>query len=173
MEACDILLAEGRQPTISQVVALSGYSASTVNRARYRSLVRAARACFGLVEGGMSLEEARAVVGESMPLVDGSSDREPSGRDGRGIAEEGGTMAVMLHKIAKLTAEVERRDEQLYHALAVVRGLRETLQWHRARTAELERQLDGLSNVPLPARVPKRWNDDMEAQGLEFEGEDD
>jgi len=172
VEACDHLLSEGSRPTISQVVAISGYSTSTVNRERYRSLLRAARACFDLMTSGMALEEARAIVGRSMPpaadvLADGTKSQEIDDL----VPQE--VVQALAKKLEKLTAALERRDQQLEDALAAVASLRGTVAWHRARTAELQRQIDALSTDPLPARKPKRWSDDLEAQGIEIEDEDE
>lgn len=172
IEACDHLLSEGSRPTISQVVAVSRYSASTVNRERYRSLVRAARACFDLMESGMALTEARAIVGRSMPpaveaAAGGTEPEEVADLVPREVA------LALMKKVERLTAELERRDRQLEDTLAAVASLRTTVAWHRTRTAELQRQIEALSNAPLPARKPKRWSDDLEAQGTEIDDEDD
>lgn len=155
--ACDKLIAEGIRPSIATVVTRSGCSRSTVNRERYRSMLRAGRACFDLMSTGMSHDDARALVGDSLSA---NAEAALKGADER--ADE---------NIDEADVEVDRRDEQLAHALRIIRRLRTTLQWHRRRSRDLNLQLQALSEGPLPSRPARRWTEDLAAHEY-FEDED-
>lgn len=155
--ACDQLIAEGVRPSIATVVMRSGYSQSTVNRERYKSVLRAGRACFDLLSTGMSHDDAKALAGDSLSA---------SGEAALKGAEERADESVDEGNV-----EVDRRDEQLAHAIRIIRRLRTTLQWHRRQSRDLKLQLQALSEAPLPSRPARRWTEDLAAHEY-FEDED-
>lgn len=162
--ACRTMILEGKRPSIQKVSALSGLSTTSINRERYKGIVRAGRACFDLVAQGMPYPDAVAVVGEYM---------EQPEKTPNAVADP--VVGALLVKVSRLEAEVARRDGQLYHTLGIVTGLRAGLRWHRARLRELGMEVEALTHAPLPPRTPMVWTEDManEAAGAFFDDEDD
>ena len=174
LTACDDLLAEHRKPSISLVVARSGYHDSTVKREPYASMVRAAKACFDLMESGVPLAEARGIIGRTMPKPDAfdrgiSAPGSDIGSDPRLVA----TVRTMARPIARLEEKTQRRDRQLGYVLDIARRLRTTVRWHRTRNAELERHVQALASAPLSPRAPKRWDEDFASAGHYYVEDDD
>lgn len=174
LRACDDLLGQGRKPSIRLVVARSGYHDSTVKREPYAGMVRAAKACFDLMESGLPLAEARSIVGTSMPrpvLSERGTHNPASIKDLDSLSST--TIKTMAKTIARLEAKIQRRDRQLGYVLVIVRRLRTTVRWHRNRNSELERQVEALASEPIPPRAPKRWDEDFASAGHYFTEEED
>lgn len=148
LDACNDLIRAGARPSINSVAERSGLSVTTVNRPRYKAYVRSGRMRFDLIASGRSFEEALALIGENVTV-----EKDPPGNE---TAD-----AALIAKIARLTAELERRDEQLYYALGLIGGLRRTLKWHRAKLIEFTTKLEAFSNEPSAPRKPRKWREDM------------
>ncbi len=173
LQACDELLLERRRPSISLVVTRSGYHDSTVKREPYAGMVRAAKACFDLIESGLPLADARSIIGTTMPKPRASAAEVLPGMGQDLDAPAGPTIRAMAKTIARLEDKVQRRDRQLRYVLPIVRRLRSTLRWHRKRTDELERQAEALASLSLSPRAPKRWDEDFASAGHYYTEDED
>lgn len=162
LDACNELILSGTRPSINLVAERSGLSITTVNRPRYKAYLRSARMRHDLVASGRTFDEALAIIGETAELP---VDDRPEGCD------QADRQAA--RKIARLTAELERRDEQLYYTLGLVDGFRRKLRWHRETLRDLTIKLDALTSEPIPARKPRKWQEDMASSPFGEVGEDD
>jgi hypothetical protein len=153
--ACRELIVEGIKPSITKVAKLSGRSISTINREPYTGILRAGRACYDLVSTGVGYAEAVALVGEYLPR------KNCNDQDQADVAASSATVQSLRKKVARLEAEVERRDNQLYYTLGLVSDLRRRLRWHRSKLRDVNLQIEALTATPLPARTPRVWQEDL------------
>ncbi|MES3100599.1 hypothetical protein [Sphingomonas faeni] len=156
LTACNTLIHDGTRPSIVTVANASGMSTSSMNRERYKSVIRSGRMRYDCVASGMSFDEALALIGESAVQPD-REDAEGGDADDARVMDP----AALSVKLERLTSDLTRRDEQLYYTLGLVESLRATLRWHRATLADMVIKLDAVNDEPIEARKPQKWREDM------------
>lgn len=188
--ACLDVISEGIRPSIMNVVAKGrGFSESTLNRTRYKPILKASQRRFEALQSGQWQEGEEddlsamikvldqgywiepAMIDTKVSLEDG--DRyDPAGnigstRDGTAGSDAEWTIHKATREIAelqasngKLRSELQRRDDQLYHALGLVRQRGQSIAQLRARVRTLQDEVGALSSEPWAPRAPIDPDDD-------------
>lgn len=174
--ACDALLRQAVCPSIAKVTITAGLSTSTINRPHYKSIVRRAKRQYALMLTGLSVEEAAEQV-DTVDLdhcvIDAPFPAFDYGQVPAAEPTHARELQTLLTRLESLTAEVARRDEQLYNALSTNHALRSTLRWHRENSAKLKSQIEALTSEPLPERSRKKWSDELAASPFDDDDDDD
>lgn len=188
LAACrEVLEPGGDRPSIANVLGVGGFSESTLHRKRYKPILHAAQMRFDARaarewqegdEDWFSSLEAMAAEGYwVMPTrptpetIDGEDSPEPSGGpdDGSGVtgsAPPDGSPpdpenAELRIRLAAAEAEVQRRDDQLYHVIQTCQLFSRTMRMLRLRIVELGGEIDTLQTEPWEPREQGAWRDEV------------
>jgi len=188
LAACrEVLEPGGDRPSIANVLAVGGFSETTLHRKRYKPILHAAQMRFDARTAGEGEEgqkdwfsrmEAMAALGywvtptKPAPQPDATEDVSTSSDDPDdsmgGVASEPRPdlspleveHAVLRTRIVALEAEVQRRDDQLYHSVQTSQLFSRTIRMLRRRVAELSDEIDTLQTEPWDPREMGTWRDE-------------
>jgi hypothetical protein len=188
LAACrEVLSLDSDRPSITNVLAFGGFSESTLHRKRYKPILHAAQMRFDARATGQwheddadwfsSLEEMAAAGHWVMPqrpaLLADSPEKAAASLDGFEAGTDSAETALssvqsqievenaaLLVHVAALEAEVQRRDDQLYHALQTSQLFSRTIRMLRRRVAELNGEILTLQTEPWEPREQGTWRDE-------------
>ena len=192
LAACrEVLEPGGDRPSIANVLSVGGFSESTLHRQRYKPILHAAQMRFDARAAGkwdegdedwFSSMEAMAAEGhwvvptQPVPQPDeaeyasGCVNDTDEGVSGAGCAQHPDQSPLEIEKaalrarIAALDAEVQRRDEQLYHAVQTSQLFSRTIRMLRRRIVELSGEIDTLQTEPWDPREQGTWRDEEDEE---------
>jgi hypothetical protein len=188
LAACrEVLEPGGDRPSIANVLAVGGFSESTLHRKRYKPILHAAQVRFDARGAGEWTEgdedwfsSMEAVAAEGYWVVPTkptlptdefeNASKSLSGPDesmgGLGLepptdrSPHGVENAELRARVAALEAEVQRRDDQLYHAVQTCQLFSRTIRMLRGRIAKLDGEIDTLQTEPWDPREQGTWRDE-------------
>lgn len=175
IDACLTVLGEDIRPSIMNVVgAGGGFSESTLNRALYKPILKAAQRRHEAKlagtwrEGGVDdLAEMQLMLekGHWVRPVTAEADHEAG--DDAPVEEPGLTLEQAMAEIARLNAtnsrqaaEIQRRDDQLYQAVGIAGQRRHTIERLRGVIRDQRREIESLTTEPWSPRERGNWDVD-------------